>query len=128
MKVLIASEDPRGRAWVQMALGPDWEIVEAADGLEARSLAASEHPDVIISDETMVRYGGFGLTREVKTLPDAPAAIVILERAQDTWLAKWSTADRWFVRPVDPFDLGAAAQQLARARATANASTRGGTS
>jgi DNA-binding response OmpR family regulator len=34
--------------------------------------------------------------------------IVILERAQDQWLAKWSGADRWLVRPVDPFELAEA--------------------
>jgi DNA-binding response OmpR family regulator len=128
VKALVASEDPRSRSWVAFALGPDWEIVEAQDGLEARRLAETEKPDVMISDETMERYGGFGLTREAKALPDPPAAIVILERSQDVWLAKWSNADRWFVRPVDPFDLGAAAHNLAKARISANASIRGGNS
>jgi DNA-binding response OmpR family regulator len=24
---------------------------------------------------------------------------------QDSWLARWSGADAWFVKPVDPFEL-----------------------
>ena len=32
-------------------------------------------------------------------------AIVLLERTQDTWLAKWSGTDRWLTQPIDPFEL-----------------------
>jgi len=39
-------------------------------------------------------------------LPPHPARIVtLLERPQDEWLARWSEADAWFVKPVDPFAL-----------------------
>lgn len=112
MKVLIASDDPRARAWVRMAIGEDWEVLEAEDGLEARALVRSEEPALLISDQTMERYGGLGLTREAKLEAAPPAAIVILERGQDVWLAKWANADRWFVRPVDPFALQDAAREL----------------
>ena len=30
----------------------------------------------------------------------------VLDRAQDEWLARWSGADVWFVKPVNPFELG----------------------
>jgi len=29
--------------------------------------------------------------------------VVLLERRHDAWLAKWSGADAWFVKPADPF-------------------------
>ena len=80
--------------------------IDAANGLEALRLAQREHePDVVIADETTEPYGAFGLARELKTLPRPPKVVVLLERAQDTWLAKWSGADRWLLRPVDPFEL-----------------------
>jgi hypothetical protein len=31
--------------------------------------------------------------------------VILLERKHDAWLAKWSGADAWFVKPVDPFEL-----------------------
>ena len=31
--------------------------------------------------------------------------MIILERKHDAWLARWSGADAWFVKPVDPFEL-----------------------
>jgi DNA-binding response OmpR family regulator len=113
MKVLIASEDPRARAWIVGAIGPGWQVAEAATGVEARRIAEREPPDLIIADETMERYGAFGLSRDVKALPEAPAILILLERAQDDWLAKWSGADRWLVRPIDPFELADVAHALA---------------
>jgi DNA-binding response OmpR family regulator len=31
--------------------------------------------------------------------------VILLERRHDAWLATWSGADAWFVKPVDPFEL-----------------------
>ena len=31
--------------------------------------------------------------------------MIVLERKHDAWLARWSGANAWFVRPVDPFEL-----------------------
>ena len=31
--------------------------------------------------------------------------VILLERSHDAWLARWSGADAWFVKPVDPFEL-----------------------
>ena len=36
-----------------------------------------------------------------------PGSVVsLLDRPQDAWLARWSGADAWFVKPVNPFELG----------------------
>jgi DNA-binding response OmpR family regulator len=29
--------------------------------------------------------------------------IIVLARKQDEWLARWSGADAWVTKPVDPF-------------------------
>jgi hypothetical protein len=31
--------------------------------------------------------------------------IIFLDRRQDEWLARWSGADAWFVKPVNPFEI-----------------------
>jgi DNA-binding response OmpR family regulator len=62
---------------------------------------------VVVADEIASRAGAFAL---VKTLRDDAVAfdgvvIVLLDRKHDAWLAKWSGADAWFVKPADPFEL-----------------------
>jgi DNA-binding response OmpR family regulator len=108
MKILVVSEDPRAIDFVRSSVGTDVEYVVASNGLDAIRSATGEDPDVVVADETTEPYGAFGLSRELKTLPRPPRVVIILERAQDTWLAKWSGADVWFVRPVDPFLLAEA--------------------
>jgi DNA-binding response OmpR family regulator len=112
MNVLIVSRSERARAWIRRALDPSWEIDEAANGLEALKRARDEGYDLVIADETTEPFGAFGLARELKILPYPPAVIVLLERPQDTWLAKWSGADRWLQQPIDPFGLNRTAREL----------------
>ena len=108
MKVLVVSEDPRTRDFVRLSVGSDVIYLDAANGLEALKVARDGEPDVVIADETTEPFGAFGLARELKMMSRPPRVIVLLERAQDDWLARWSGSDQWFVRPVDPFELAAA--------------------
>lgn len=121
MNVLIVSRKEATRAWVRSALGPAYNVAAADDGLAALAHARAGEVDLVIADETSEPYGAFGLSRELKLLADAPGVIVLLERAQDAWLAGWSGADRWFVQPVDPFELAAAARDVVAARGGAAA-------
>lgn len=106
MKILVVSEDRRMLDFVRSSVGSDAVYLFAANGKEALVETANQDPDVVVTDETTEPFGGFGLSRELKMLADAPRVIVLLERAQDGWLAKWSGADAWLVRPIDPFELG----------------------
>ena len=110
MRILVVSEDPRMLDWVRTSVGSDAEYLFAANGLDALRSARADRLDIVIADETTEPFGAFGLSRELKMLRNPPRVIVILDRAQDKWLAKWSGADRWFVRPVDPFELADAAR------------------
>jgi DNA-binding response OmpR family regulator len=114
MKLLTVSEDPKRHRFVAGALGSAWRVSEATNGVEAKRLAAEDAFTLVVADETTVPFGGFGLARELKMLADPPAVIVILERKQDSWLARWSGADRWMLWPVDPFALAEAADELAQ--------------
>lgn len=114
------SQSERARAWIRAALGHSWEVREAGEGRAAMAIAREEPLDLVVADETTVPYGAFGLARELKILPDPPRVIVLLERAQDVWLATWSGADGWLVQPVDPFALASTARELVGARAAAS--------
>lgn len=119
MKLLTVSEDPKRHRFVAGALGGAWLASEAANGVEARRLASEDEFTLVVTDETAEPFGGFGLARELKMLRRPPAVIVILERKQDEWLARWSGADRWLLWPVDPFALSEAAGELAQKNAEA---------
>ena len=71
-------------------------------------MAWRHDPDVVVADEIASRAGAFALAKDLKgSVPPHRARIVILlDRSQDEWLAAWSGADAWFVKPVNPFELG----------------------
>lgn len=113
------SNSEASRHWVRAALGPDASFREVANGIDALRRAQTGGFDLVIADETTIPYGAFGLSRELKVLPEPPAVLILLERDQDAWLAKWSGADRWLLRPVGPFELARAARALVAERAGA---------
>lgn len=113
MRVLVVSESPARREWVRKSLGLHWEVAEAADGREAIRAVRSRGMDLVVSDETTEPFGAFGLARELKALSEPPGVIILLERKEDVWLARWSGADRWLLDPVDPFALAEAAAEIA---------------
>lgn len=113
MRVLIVDPDPSFRELVRISLGRDVQFVEAPNGSEALKAFERSRPDVVVAHETTENFGAFGLARDLKIDPNPPRFIVLLDREEDAWLAKWSGADRWLVLPVGPFDLAAAVREVA---------------
>lgn len=100
---------------IERRLGTPIEFLEASDGVRAIQLARREAPDVIVADEIASRAGAFAIAMDLRNQqhPFEGAIVVLLDRRQDAWLAKWSGADAWFVKPVDPFELADRVLELA---------------
>lgn len=114
MKVLLVSPDPASRKLMALAvrsierrLGESIEFAEASDGAVGIRDARRGNPDAIVADEFASRAGAFALSMDLRNQdrPYPGAIVVLLERQHDAWLAKWSGADAWFVKPVNPFEL-----------------------
>ena len=114
MKALVISPDPALRAQLRVSLraaerrsGRAWEYLEAQDGLSGVRVAWRERPDVVVADEIASGAGGFAVAKDLKGAAEPLPGIVvlILAREQDAWLARWSGADAWMTKPVDPFAL-----------------------
>ncbi len=114
MKILLISPDPKVRDAmavimhsVKRSTGEEPEFVEARDGIRGLALAWRHLPEVVVADEIASRAGAFAVARELKMAdPAFPGRVLIfLDRRQDEWLARWSGADAWFVKPVNPFEI-----------------------
>jgi DNA-binding NarL/FixJ family response regulator len=114
VNVLVVSDDPAVRELMSVvarsasrAVGGDVHVVTAKDGVQGIRLAWRDVPEVVIADQISSRAGGFALARDLTCAdPRYPGRVVVLlDRSQDEWLARWSGADAWFVKPVDPFAL-----------------------
>lgn len=92
---------------LERGAGGPWRYLEAVDGLDGIRLAWRELPDLVVADEIASRAGAFAVVKDLKgaTEPHPGVVVVLLARRQDEWLAKWSGADAWFVKPADPFAL-----------------------
>ena len=126
VKALVISADPDLRDVLKVALrsverrtGEPSTYLEAADGIRGLRIAWREMPDVVVADEIASGAGAFAVAKDLRgAMEPFPGVIVIvLARALDDWLAKWSGADVWLTRPVDPFQLSdAVVEQLERRR------------
>lgn len=114
MKVLLVSPDPETRqlmslvvTGIQRRLGEPLEFLEAADGVKGLAVAMRERPDAVLADEIASHAGAFSLARDLRggTERYPGAILILLDRRHDAWLARWSGADAWFVKPVDPFEV-----------------------
>jgi len=130
-RILIYSDDIAVRTSIRSALGatiasdmPENEIHEfaTADALHAyideKGAHGQARADLIILDAEAVPEGGMGISRQFKDeIFNCPPILLVVARADDAWLARWSRADTTLIHPIDPFTFAASAEALLRARA-----------
>lgn len=114
MEVLLVSPDPRSREMmalgvrsIERRLGQELTFRAAANGELGMRAALRDRPEIVVADEIASRMGAFALAKGLRDDADPfrGAIVILLERTHDAWLAEWSGADAWYVKPVDPFEL-----------------------
>jgi DNA-binding response OmpR family regulator len=92
---------------IERSLGTELRFRAAANGELGIRAADRDRPEIVVADEIASRAGAFALAKALRDRfdPFTGVIVVLLERKQDAWLARWSGADAWFVKPFDPFEL-----------------------
>lgn len=112
--VLLVSPDPASRELMALAVrsierrvGSPLRFRAAKNGELGIRAALRDRPEIVVADEIASRAGAFALAKALRddNEPFVGVIVILLERKHDAWLARWSGADAWFVRPVDPFEL-----------------------
>ncbi len=81
-RIVWADDNADMRDYVHRLLFDHYDVLDAADGLEALALARAETPDLVLSDIMMPGLDGFGLLRELRADAGTRTIPVILLSAR----------------------------------------------
>jgi len=86
-----------------------FEVIQAADGLDALKVAADHIVDLVITDLNMPRLDGFGLIEKLRALPEyrfVPMLVLTTDSGSDRKRrGKAAGATGWLVKPFNPEQL-----------------------
>ncbi|HEY6802630.1 MAG TPA: response regulator [Pyrinomonadaceae bacterium] len=101
--VLLAEDDPALRRYLEIVIQrAGYEVVSAADGLEAMKFLMSKPVDVVVTDALMPNLNGYELSRFVRSSPKLAALPIVLLSALDPKNAEAEQVDAFISKPVAP--------------------------
>jgi class 3 adenylate cyclase len=121
-RILIVDDNPTNRDIIAARLeGHGYELLQAADGEEALSVARSALPDLILLDVMMPRVDGIEVCRQLKgdsSLPFMPIVLVTAKAdTKDVVTGLDAGADEYLTKPVDHMALLARVRSMLRVKA-----------
>ncbi|MDJ0807885.1 MAG: response regulator [Gammaproteobacteria bacterium] len=108
--ILAVDDSASMRQMVSFTLkGAGYEVIEAADGVEALNIAKGKSVNLVITDVNMPNMDGISLIRELRGLPSykfTPLLMLTTESGADKKQAgKAAGATGWIVKPFNPDQL-----------------------
>jgi two-component system chemotaxis response regulator CheY len=109
-KILAVDDSISMRQMVHYTLrSAGYEVVQAADGVEALEVARKGSVDLVLTDVHMPNMDGITLVRELRTLPSykfVPMLMLTTESSQEKKIeGKRAGATGWIVKPFNPEQL-----------------------
>ncbi len=117
--ILIVDDDLAARETLKELLAcEDYDIVSAANGIEALAMAGELHPDIILSDVMMPEMNGFEVCRRLRADPvlaEVPIILITGLADQESFLKGLAVgADDFIAKPFDRIELSARVAAVAR--------------
>jgi DNA-binding response OmpR family regulator len=113
-KILVVDDDAHIRELVKVFLHNDgFEVIEAADGMEALSALNSVKADLAIIDVMMPKMDGWELCQELKAIFDLPVLMLTAKGETSQKLKGFQLGtDDYLVKPFEPLELVARVKAL----------------
>jgi signal transduction histidine kinase/DNA-binding response OmpR family regulator len=113
--ILLVDDNADMRSYLRRLLSAHWNVITAADGMEALEILKTSRPDLVVSDVMMPRLDGFGLLaaiREDKNTDDLPVVMLSARAGEEARLEGINArANDYLVKPFTAREL------IARVRA-----------
>ncbi|MEW6211859.1 MAG: response regulator [Acidobacteriota bacterium] len=109
-RILIADDDRMTRKLLQAILNKaGYDVLIAEDGQAAVEIAASERPDLVLTDGLLPKLHGFLACKAIKEM-DCPPKVIILTGVYTKPTYKWEAkkeygADDVLLKPAKPDEL-----------------------
>lgn len=113
-KILVVDDDPHIRELASLFLRKDgFEVIEAADGMEALSRLDSVKADLVIIDVMMPKMDGWELCQEIRAAFDIPILMLTARGETSQKLKGFQLGtDDYVVKPFEPLELVARVHAL----------------
>jgi DNA-binding response OmpR family regulator len=106
-KILIVDDDPHIRELAGVFLAAEgFDILEAADGVEALAALEAVRPDMVILDLMMPNMDGWELCRQLRAYYDFPLLMLTARGETDDKIRGFQLGtDDYLVKPFEPLEL-----------------------
>jgi len=113
---LVADDEPDMRRFLRSQLDQDYDVLEAADGVQALEKATQFLPDIILLDMMMPEMDGLGVCQELRKREDTAAVPIILLTARADEETKFNAlelgANDFLAKPFSSTELHARIKNL----------------
>ena len=118
--ILIVEDNHDLIYYIRSALGPDYQILEAADGYQGKELALHQIPDLIVTDIMMPKVNGFELCKMIKSDEKTSHIPIIMLTAkatvEDRVQGLQHGADAYLAKPFNELELQVRVRKLLEMR------------
>ena len=104
--ILLVDDDPRFRRTVRVALDSnDYDVREAADGIEALNFAKANPPDVVLLDWHLPELDGLETCKTLRAKSSVPIIMMSANRSHSRQVALDAGANDFLTKPFSFTDL-----------------------
>ena len=114
--VLVVDDEQRIRRFVRMNLELEgYEVIEAADGMEALDQVRERLPAVVLLDVAMPRLDGFEALQYIRQISDEPVIILTVKGEEEDRVRGLDLgADDYVTKPFSPRELASRIRAILR--------------